>query len=70
MNILFPCLFQKLYDVTGVVVLPGVDHVVNMTRITDMELIHDDTNMVYKRKEQPSISLGEAIFEGPLDSTK
>lgn len=46
--ILFPCLIKNLCDTEGVPGIPGVDHIVEFTRMADVYLIKDvDKSMYY-----------------------
>lgn len=50
-------------------VLPGVDHTIELTHVANVRLIHNDNNLISQIKRQPSTSLGLEIFKGPLDMT-
>lgn len=61
-SISFLCLFQKLCNIVGVIVLSGVDHVVELTYIEDMVLIHNDTNPILQRKSQTTTLSNSPLF--------
>lgn len=50
-------------------VLFSVDHLTEVTRIANMGLIYDDTNLISQRKTQLSTLLGEDLFMRPFDMT-
>lgn len=53
-SILFSCLIQTLCDAVGVEELSSIDHLIMVTRIIDIGLIRDETNLVAQEKGQPS----------------
>lgn len=69
-NIPFPYFIQRLCDTAGVPALSSIDHHIEVTQVTDVGLIRDDTNPVAQKKAQPSTSFGAALFEGSLESGK
>lgn len=69
-SISFPYLIQRLHDVVGVPALLDIDNHIEVNRLANVELIHNDSNLVAQNNEKPFTYLILVLFKRPFDLTK